>query len=57
MMENIYIQLDYTNNTTIISKLDSCFLFDSVRIPRLLHVPLKDPLSIMKKIRMLMTFS
>lgn len=57
MMDNLYIRIDYPNNCTIISKLDSCFLFDSVQIPRALDISLKDPYSALKKIKMLMTFS
>lgn len=57
MMDDLYIQVDYKQNYTIIHRLEACCLFDSVQIPRALDVSMKNPKDIIPKIRILMTFS
>lgn len=57
IIDNTYIQIDYINNRTVISRLEACFLFDSVEVPRALEVNLKNPYELLDKIRMLMIFS
>lgn len=54
---NTNIQIDYVNNRTVISRLEACFLFDSVEVPRALEINLKNPYELLDKIRMLMIFS
>src|ERR1039458_3160574 len=53
IIDNTYIQIDYANNKTVISRLVTCFLFDSVEVPRALDVNLKNPYELLDKIRML----
>lgn len=57
MMDKFYIQIDYRNNKTIISKLEACFLFDSIQLPKAIVVDLKNPFKILPKIKILMMFS
>jgi hypothetical protein len=57
MIDDCYIQIDYRNKCTVISKLIGYILLDSVQIPRALDIDLKNPRSIMIKIHTLMTFS
>ena len=57
IIDNTYIQISYTYNRTVVSRLEACFLFDTVEIPRALEVNLKNPYELLDKIRMLMMFS
>lgn|ERR1700722_3172831 len=57
IMNDSYIQVDYKNNITIISKLEACFLMDSIRLPGTLKINLKKPYDILPKIKLLMIFS
>jgi len=57
MMDKYHIVIDYPRNVTIISVLEACVLLDSVEIPKALKINLKDPYSIINKIKTLMLFS
>lgn len=57
MFDKHYIHVDYKAQRTEISKIDSCILMDVVVIPGVLHVNLKQPHDILKRIKMLMVFS
>ena len=57
IIDNTYIQIDYVNNKTVISRLEACFLYDSVEVPRALEVNLKNPYELLDKVRVLMIFS
>lgn len=57
MIDDLYIQIYYEENLTVISKLDGCILSDCINISRALDVDLENPTSILTKIRTLMVFS
>jgi len=57
MLGHYYIQIDYPNDKTTISKLEACFLFDTVELLRALPVDFKNPQALLDKISTLMVFS
>lgn len=57
ILNNFYIQIDYRNNKTIISRLAACFLVDSIEIPKALSLDTKNPYDLLTKIKTLMVFS
>lgn len=56
-MEDFYIRLDYVNNTTVVSRIEACFLTDSVRISRLLSFDSANPQSLLHQVKFFMVFS
>lgn len=56
-LDDQYIQIDYRNNKTVISRIEACVLFDIVEVPRALELDIKNPYELLKKVRTLMVFS
>jgi hypothetical protein len=57
VLDNYYIELDYKNSNTTISKLEICFIADSVYIPYLLSFNVLQPKDLLKRINILLPFS
>lgn len=57
ILDNYYIQIDYTTNTTRISLLDVVILLDPVVVPCIVDPDLSDTAKASAKIRRLMVFS
>jgi hypothetical protein len=57
MIDKYHILINYPNNKTTISVLEACILLDPVVIPKALYINLKDPYSIINKLKTLMLFS
>jgi len=57
MYPGIYVQIDYKNHVTVISRLQACFLTDSIRIPRPLDFNHEEPDALLHKIKTIITFS
>lgn len=56
-LNNLYIQIDYINKCTVLSKIDGCFLLDTVQINKLFPLDIKNPFDIVSKIKALLLFS
>ena len=56
-LDNFYIQMDYINKHTIISKIEVCFLCDTVQINKLLPLNVDNPYEMLDKIKTLLLFS
>lgn len=57
MFPNLYVQIDYVNNVTIISRLEVCVLTNTVRIPRPLAFDPDNLPSLLEKVKTILTFS
>lgn len=57
MLDKYYIQVDFLENTTIVSVLDVVILLDKVTIPHAINLDLKDIPVAANKIKKLMIFS
>lgn len=56
-MEGFWIQLNYRNDHTTISKLEACLLTDQVIIERVLHFDYANPRETLEKAKMFVVFS
>jgi hypothetical protein len=57
MIDIYYVQIDYKNNKTIVSRLYACFLLNSVEVPKALNFDRDNPQNILPKINTIMVFS
>ncbi len=57
MLDNFYVQINYYANETVISKLEACFLFDTVILPKALPVDFHKLQDFLNKINTLLIFS
>lgn len=54
---DLHVAIDYENDRTVISKLVACFIMDPIILPRALIMDVKNPISIVDKIKTLLIFS
>jgi hypothetical protein len=57
ILDKYYIQIDYPNNKTTVSKLVACFLIDTIQLERCLAVNFNNPQDLINKINTLLIFS
>lgn len=57
IMDPFYVEIDFLQKTTMISKLDVVMLSDTVKIAHALHLDLQNYSAALTKIRLLVTFS
>jgi hypothetical protein len=57
MIATYYVQIDFENNTTTISTLNSVLLQGSIDLPRALNFDMSDLKSVEARIKTLLTFS
>jgi hypothetical protein len=57
IIDRFYIQVNHRLNKTVISRLKSCFLFDSIEIPKAIKIDFKNTSDIINKAKILMLFS
>jgi hypothetical protein len=57
MLDKYYIQINYPNQITTISRLEACFLFDNIELPTALIVDFNNLETLLNKIKTILTFS
>lgn len=57
MLDKYYIQIDYTNQITVISRLEGCMLFNSIQVAAPLSVDFDDLDAFLDKIKTILIFS
>jgi phenolic acid decarboxylase len=57
MLNNFYVQINYSDNETVISRLKACFLFDTIKLRRALSVDFNNLQDLIDKINTLLIFS
>lgn len=56
-LDNLYVQIDFASNTTLISRLDVIFLVDSILVPRAIDFDLCDQNKTSNKLKTIVNFS
>jgi hypothetical protein len=57
MLGQYYVQIGHLNQITVISRLEACFLMDSVQVNKVLDFDLFNPSASLSKLNLLMAFS
>jgi hypothetical protein len=57
MIDKYYVQIDWEDNTSILSTLDGPILLGSVVLPRALDLDMSDLSSVIRRIKTLLVFS
>lgn len=57
MIDTYYVQIDWEENTSVLSTLDGPLLLDSITLPKALDLDMSDLVSVVKRIKTLLIFS
>lgn len=56
-LNNLYVQVDFMNDKTLVSRLDLIFLLDDILIPKAINFDLSDQASTINKLKTIVNFS